>query len=117
MINPLSNLQLSHFLLISGEIFGAPVCELRCLLFNDSILYHLNEPRVVLGLAKLLNQFNYVLRIRQVETLLRLDAALLEGAEDDARLCVLFLRSWIILGEEHGLEEEPNAMRIEKAAC
>jgi hypothetical protein len=84
VINPLSNLIPSHLFLISPlQIFGAPICELGSRLLNNPLLNHLYEPGVVFGLAKLLNELDDVLRVRQIEALLRLNAALLEGAEDD----------------------------------
>ena len=85
VINSLSNLHLSNFLLIGGlQVFGPPIGKLSCGLFNDPFLDHLHKPWIVLSLAKLLYQFDHVLGVRQIEALLRLDASLLEGTEDNA---------------------------------
>jgi hypothetical protein len=117
VINPLPYLIPSHFFLISPlQIFGPPVSKLGGRLLNDPLLNHLYEPGVVFGLAKLLNELYHVLRVRQIEALLRLNAALLECAEDDTRFRVLFLRRGVVLGEQHCLEEEPDTVGIEKAA-
>ena len=73
------------------------------------------EMRIFVNYVKLLDQLNNVLRVSEIETLLGLDAGVLETLEDEAGLQLLGLVAWVRFGEEHGLEEEPDPMRIEEA--
>lgn len=111
----LPNFLLSLLFFIRNKFFGASITEGR--LANSPTLNHLHKPGVIFGFSKLLNQLYQILRVSEVEALLRLDAALFKGAEHDSRFCVLLLRRWIVLREKHGLEEEPYSVRIEKATC
>ncbi len=117
VIYPLSYPLLPLLFFIRNQFFGVPISEFRCRLANSPTLNHLHKPGVIFGFSKLLNQLYQILWVSEVEALLWLETAFFEGPKHDSRFCVLLLWRRIVLREEHGLKEEPNTVRIEKATC